>query len=283
MQSPQIQPIQSKNFRSYPILIAIMTSLQIMSTIYGRHFFYCFGFNVAVGGALFAPALFYIFQIAAECYGWQYARQIFWCNFVVNGFTTAFYYIITYIPYNDFTKPALKISYQHLMDTMWLSSISWWLGIFLAEYITSSIMSKSKNWFNGRFLIFRLLILHCLSEILLFLGLSVSLPYNGYSTTQIYHLFISAFCARTIISIILLPIAKIVIWVIQERIEQVVLFDNSLNFWTIFKWNIHEQDNIRFNSKDWKQLTTQEIKNINIKQVAHEYYANHATINIKTK
>jgi uncharacterized PurR-regulated membrane protein YhhQ (DUF165 family) len=267
-----IKPVELKTFKAYPLIVAVMASLQILTTIYGRHFFYFFGFNVAVGGVVFVPALFYIFQIVAEVYGWQYARQIFWCDFVVNFFTTVSYYLVTYIPYNDFTKPMLKVSYINLIDTMWLSSISWWLGVFLAEYVTSVMMSQSKIWYRGRFIAFRLILLHCFSEVLLFLGLSVSLPYNGYSLDQILHLFMTAFCARTIMSIILLPFVVFIISLLQKRVEKVVAFDNSRNFWNIFHWSIQDKSTVQFDYEQWNRLSAERKKRVDISKIALDYY-----------
>lgn len=283
MQYNNIIPTRVSNLKAYPLIVAIMSSLQILSTIYGRHFFYFFGFNVAVGGVIFVPALFYIFQIVSEVYGWQYARQIFWCNFAVNAFTTISYYLVKFIPYNDFTKIKLKFSYINLMDTMWLSSISWGLGVFLAQYITSVIMSKSKITYKGRFIAIRLVFMHCMSEVLLFLGLSVSLPYNGYSVTQIIHLFGTAFCARTIMAILLLPIAVILVYILQYRIEKVVVFDSSSNFFNLFQWNVKDKNTVIFNIKDWDKLSKNDRKNLDIKKVTQEYSKTHTFINIRTR
>lgn len=267
-----IKPLELKTFKAYPLIIAVMASLQILSAIYGRHFFYFFGFNVAVGGVIFVPALFYIFQIVAEVYGWQYARQIFWCDFVVNFFTTVSYYLVTFIPYNDFTKLNLKVSYINLMDTMWLSSLSWWLGVFLAEYVTSVLMSSSKIWYRGRFIALRLIFLHCFSEVLLFLGLSISLPFNGYSMEQILHLFVTAFCARTIMSVILLPVVVVIISLLQKRVEKVVAFDNSRSFWNIFHWSIQDKETIQFDYDEWSKLSAEKKKRVDISKINLDYY-----------
>jgi len=277
-----IEPAVPKVFISYPYMIVIMAVLQIMTIIYGARDFLFFGFNVAVGGVIFVPALFYTFQIVSEVYGWQYARQIFWCNFIVNVFTTISYYLVRSIPYNDFTKIKLKFSYVNLMDTMWLSSISWGLGVFLAQYITSVVMSKSRITYKGRFVAIRLVFMHCMSEVLLFLGLSVSLPYNGYSATQIIHLFGTAFCARTIMAIMLLPFAVILVYILQYHVEKVVVFDSSSNFFNIFQWNVKDKNTVTFNIKDWRKLSQKDRKNLDIKKVTQEYRKTHTLINIRT-
>ena len=84
MQKDRIRPIVPRNFNAYPFVIAVMSAIQMLCILYGRHFISVFGFNVALGNLVFTPILLYIFQIVAECYGWQYARQIVWCNFFVN-------------------------------------------------------------------------------------------------------------------------------------------------------------------------------------------------------
>ena len=68
--------VEPRNFISYPYMIAIMSVLQVLCTMYGRKFFLFLGFNASPRRLILLPIIFYIFQIVAECYGWQYARQI---------------------------------------------------------------------------------------------------------------------------------------------------------------------------------------------------------------
>lgn len=78
-----IKPIELKTFKAYPFVIVIMAVLQMLMIIYGRHLVDLFGTAVALGNLVFTPLLLYTFQIVAECYGWQYGRQIVWLNFTV--------------------------------------------------------------------------------------------------------------------------------------------------------------------------------------------------------
>jgi uncharacterized PurR-regulated membrane protein YhhQ (DUF165 family) len=75
-----IEPTQPKCFLSYPFMIAIMAVLQVCATLYGRRYVYFFGFHIGQGLLVLLPMVIYIFQIVAECYGWQYARQVVWCS-----------------------------------------------------------------------------------------------------------------------------------------------------------------------------------------------------------
>ncbi len=83
-----IEPTQPKWFVSYPFIIAIMACLQVLGSLYIRRFITFFGFDISIGSLFILPIILYTFQIVAECYGWQYCRQIVWLNFVVNGIIT---------------------------------------------------------------------------------------------------------------------------------------------------------------------------------------------------
>ena len=157
-----------ETFRAYPIVIAIMAALQMLCILYGRHFVdIVFGWHVALGNLFFTPLVIYIFQIVAECYGWQYARQMVWCNFTFNGLVTIFTFVMSYVPYSDFTHTNLRLSYQNFVDTIWLSCLINLIVIFFSDYFSTVAMSKSKIFARGRFLLLRVLIIHGISESIL--------------------------------------------------------------------------------------------------------------------
>lgn len=72
---------QPKQFVGYPVIVAIMAVLQVLTVIFGSKGFLFFGYDITAGWLILMPINFYLFQIIAECYGWQYARQIIWLNF----------------------------------------------------------------------------------------------------------------------------------------------------------------------------------------------------------
>jgi uncharacterized PurR-regulated membrane protein YhhQ (DUF165 family) len=55
---------------------------------------------VYAGLLILMPIIFYLFQIVSECYGWQYARQIIWLNFMVNLSTTIIMLSFKLSPFN---------------------------------------------------------------------------------------------------------------------------------------------------------------------------------------
>jgi hypothetical protein len=75
-----IKPVELKTFKAYPFVITVMVVLQMMSIIYGRKFVSVFGMDVFISSLIFVPLILYVFQVVAECYGWQYCRQIVWCS-----------------------------------------------------------------------------------------------------------------------------------------------------------------------------------------------------------
>lgn len=89
------------------------------------------------------------------------------------------------------------------------------------------------------------MILHLLSEIILLTGGYISLKYNHYNDYDIIKMLTGAFIARTSIALILLPIARVVIWAIQHKIEHVIVFDLKFDI-NPFKINIDNNNSVMF-------------------------------------
>lgn len=250
-------------------MIAIMACLQVLAVIYGRLFFNVMGVDASVGNVIILPIVLYCFQIVAECYGWQYARQIIWANFIVNGIITIVTFGIQYIPISSMTHEELKFSYIHLLNTVWVSASITWVVVFFSDYVASVLMCESRFQFNGRFLLLRMIILHCLAEAILVSGGLIILPFNGYSMSDTLHIMLGTFVARTASSIIMLPFARFAIWFIQHKVEKVVVFDLHTGF-NPFKFDINPAESVHFNADGWDKIDSGKI---NLKKMA-EYYSN---------
>lgn len=262
-----IEPTQPKWFVSYPFMVSIMAVLQIMAVLYSRKFILFLGLNISEGGLLFLPLVLYTFQIVSECYGWQYARQIVWCNLLVNFLSAVIYSSSVFIPYSSFNHLDLKNSYISLIDTIWVSATVSSVFVFLSDYITSALMCWSRFYWSGKFIWIRIIALHILSEIILAMGGFISLSFNNFSFNEILYFILSSFCARTIISVIMLPIIRFVIWFIQHKIEKVVVFDLHARF-NPFQFGINPTDSVQFNATGWDKIDSGKI---NLKKMS-EYY-----------
>jgi hypothetical protein len=267
-----IKPVELKTFKAYPIIIAVMAVLQMMSMIYGRKFVIFLGFNVAVNSIVFVPMILYVFQIVSECYGWQYGRQIVWCNFVFNGLATAILFGMKFVVSSSFTHEDLAFSYNHFVDTLWVSAMLNWLLIFLADYLCSVLMNYTKNIYKGYFLLIRMLLVHLLSEVVLCVGSLIALPYNGYSIDQTIHVVYQTFIARMVACAVISPFATFAVLFIQKRVEKVVAFDNSRNFWNIFHWSIQDKNTVSFDYEQWNRLSAERKKRVDINKIALDYY-----------
>ena len=267
-----IKPIELRTFKAYPFIIAMMAVLQVLCTIYARYFIDFLGFQVPLGTLVVTPVILYIFQVVAECYGWQYARQIVWCNFAVNLIFTIATYLSRYVPISVFTHTNLKDSYVALLHTMWVSSLMLCITIFIADYVATVLMARIKLLTKSRFLLMRLIMIHCITEAILVSGGFITMPYNGYSFHDTLHLIYGVFISRTIVSFVLLPFSGFVIWYIQDKVEQVVAFDTGRDSWNIFHWNIDHKNTVQFSAKDWSRLSAEKKKRVDISKIALDYY-----------
>lgn len=264
----KLNPSLPKIFWSYPFMVAIMACLQVLCTIYGLRITYFFGFSIGIGRLVLLPIILYIFQVVSECYGWQYTRQIVWCNFVVNGITTFVCLIFSYVPFASVNHTDIIFSFQHLIDKMWVPSLTNWICVFLADYAASALMCESRFQFNGRFTMSRMIIIHCISEIILLSSNFISAPSYGYSMHEIYFFVWNGFIARTIMSLMLLPFARIVVWFIQHKIEGVVVFDYKRDF-NPFKFKVDPNLSVQFSATGWDKIDSSKV---DISKIAYDFY-----------
>jgi uncharacterized PurR-regulated membrane protein YhhQ (DUF165 family) len=241
-----IKPMLPKSFASYPVLVVLMSVLQVLTVIFGHKMLYFFGFQVSAGWIFLMPIVIYIFQISAECYGWQYARQMIWLNFLVNATLAIIMCLFSLIPMSTFDHYDIEYAYKTLLAYQTAGSITMLIGMFLADCVTSSLICWSKFQFNGQYLAVRILILHCISEIIVLSGGFITGTMVGFSINTIWHFSIDSFLARSLVMLVLLPFIKIIIWFIQHKIERAIVFDLKSTF-NIFKFNINSNDFVMFN------------------------------------
>lgn len=265
----RIDPIKPKVFVGYPFIIAIMAVLQVMTVIYDDKNFIFFGLNGSTGWLLLMPIMQYLFQIVAEVYGWQYARQMVWCNFSVNLLMTIIILVFKYIPFSDLNHDDIKTAFIILMDNDKLVSMpSMLIGMLLSDLIASGLMAWSKFHWNGRYITTRILILHLVSEtIILSAGFLAGL-WAGFSVQENWSLTKDSFYARTIIMVALLPVARLVIYWLQNKVEDVIVFDYKTGF-APFTFRINPDDSVQFSATGWQTIDSRKI---DIKKIAFDFY-----------
>jgi uncharacterized PurR-regulated membrane protein YhhQ (DUF165 family) len=269
----RIDPIKPKVFVGYPFIIAIMAVLQVMTVIYDDKYFVIWGLNVSAGWFILMPVMLYLFQIVAEVYGWQYARQIIWCNFTVNILMTTIIFAFKYIPFSSsLNHEDIKSAFITLMDNDKLIDMPPMLGAMLvSDLITSSLMAWSKFHWNGRHVMIRILCLHFVSEIIILSTSFIAQPLTGYTLAETWLATRDCFIARTIIMIALLPVARLVIYWLQNKVDDVIVFDYKTSF-APFKFRINPEDSVQFSATGWQ---TVDSRNIDIKKLASTFYDEH--------
>jgi uncharacterized PurR-regulated membrane protein YhhQ (DUF165 family) len=268
LERARIDPIKPKVFVGYPFIIAIMAVLQVMTVMYDNKNFLFFGFDVSAGWLILMPVMQYLFQIVAEVYGWQYARQIVWCNFIVNVLIFLIVLSFKYIPFTGINTDAVKAGYINILDDKIAPAFMMIFAMLISDLITSALMSWSKFYWNGRHVVIRVLTLHFISEIIIVSTTFISCPFTGYSMADTWLLARDSFIARTIVMIILLPIARMVIGWLQNRVEGVIVFDYKTGF-APFKIRINPEDSVQFNADGWQKIDSSQI---DLKKVAQRFY-----------
>lgn len=239
----KIYPANARYFGSYTIMVAILSCLQVFVVLYGEQIFEIHNIALSTGWFFLLPILQYIFQIVTEVYGWEYARQLVLANFICNGLATLIYFAFHLIKFSTNyanLEPfvASSIMYNSALSAKYMYSMSLWFGMFVSDYITCLLMSWSKFQMQGKFMITRIAILHIVSEILLQSGAFVMDHFRGIPVSDTLHLILQSFTGRTIMMVALLPIAKYVIWMLQYRVEKIIVYDFKREL-LIFRLNIN--------------------------------------------
>jgi uncharacterized PurR-regulated membrane protein YhhQ (DUF165 family) len=271
---------QPQQFIGYPIIVALMAVLQVFTVIFGSRGFLFFGFDITAGWLILMPINFYLFQIVAECYGWQHARQIVWLNFIVNVTMTIILFSFKFLPFNGSNSQITHSAYTTLFNKKWIAAATMMFSMFIADYITSAIMCWSKFHWKGKLLIVRMAILHCISEIIINAGDFIVDPMNGYSFAECWRFSLDSFYARSIVMICFLPMAKLVIWWIQNRLEGVIVFDLNIKF-APFKFKINPNESVQFIAQEWREMSDVEKNKLDIAKFVMEYLSSQATVKIK--
>jgi len=258
-----------KQFIGYPVIVAIMTFMQILTVIFGNKQILLFNtFSVSLGWIWFMPLIFFSFQIVSECYGWQYARQIIWINFLINAMLAVIMYIFNHIPpHPELNKSDIENAYYIFLQYQTIPAVTMLISMFVADYISSALMCWSKFHWRGKYLIFRIIVLHCVGELVIGSGWLIIGPFYGYTFQQCISDSLDSFYARSIIMICLLPIASIVIWWIQNRLEGVIVFDLNIRF-APFKFRINPDESVQFAADGWHKL---EARKVDPKDLAAHY------------
>jgi uncharacterized PurR-regulated membrane protein YhhQ (DUF165 family) len=275
-QQCKINLAQPKSFVGYPFIIAIMAVLQVMTVIYDDKFFVFFGLNASLGWLILMPINLYLFQIVAECYGWQYARQIVWCNFIVNLLMMLIIFTFKYVPFSsNLNRADIQSAFITFMDNDKLLDMPPMLiSMLVSDLVTSALMAWSKFHWNGRHIIARVLCLHFISEIIILSSGFIASPLTGYTLLETWYGTKELFIARTIIMIVLLPVARLVIYWLQNKVEGVVVFDYKRDV-KVFSFRVNNNDTAQFYAKDWNELPVKSKKVFNIERAVLLYHSTH--------
>lgn len=257
-----------KPFVGYPVIVALMAVLQVLTVVFGNKMFMFFGFQVSAGWIYLMPIVFYLFQIVAECYGWQYARQIMWINIIVNLMLSIIMSAFSMIPANmNIDHADIETAYTTLLNYQTAPAINMLISMFVADYITSALMCWSKFHWKGKNIVIRMAILHCIAELIIGSGWLLIGPMHGYTVAECWRQVLDSFYARTLVMIALLPVGSFVIKWIQSSLEGVTVFDLNIRF-SPFKFKINPEESVQFSTADWHKIAD---KKIDPKTLANHY------------
>lgn len=218
-----------KTFKTYPILISILVTTQLICLIYARRQVDIYGLPVNVSGIIF-PIDIYLFEIMGECFGYEYARQAVWIDSLSHLIFIVFILLIATLPYSQFMHEDISFSYSHLINVTWISSVGSLIGTFCGDLFSARFIPQTKLFLKGGYVLPRFLISHMGSEtITISIGYMIIFLSTGYNISQISVLIGSTLLFKFIAAILLLPIARFIVKLIK-KIEKTDAFDYKQDY-----------------------------------------------------
>lgn len=218
-------------FICYPILLTVLITVQLICFIFARRQIDFFNYPVNVSGMIF-PLNLYLIEIIGECYGYEYSRQTVWLNVIAHILFILAVVIISGFQYPDFMHSDLTFSYQKLIDISWIVALGSLLGTFFGDLFSARYIPNLKVILHGKFIFLRLLLCQIVSEIIVTSSYLISFLTNNYTFAETIHLIYYTVIIKSIIAILLYPLARAVISIIKQ-IEKIEAFDFKQDYKTL--------------------------------------------------
>lgn len=223
------------SFKYYHIFITTIVAIQLMCFILVKRQISIFGITTTASGILF-PLDIYLFELIGYCYGFEYSRQAIWINTFFHFVFFTVIQICNILPYGTEMKPEYIHAYHTLFHySIWII-VGSLIGEFCGEYFSSSIVPRFKVIFESQYTKTILFITHIISELI-----TISISYtitnlpDGYTVLQIAKLVLGTILIKTIVAILLLPIAQKMIHIVRKS-EGFDIYDYNQNY-SLFKFN----------------------------------------------
>ncbi len=222
---------QKNQFAIYPLLITLLITSQIICFIFARRQVDIFGYPVNVSGIIF-PIDLYLIEIIGECYSYEHSRQAAWLNTLVHILFIIPTFIISKLPYSSFMHDDITFAYQHLIDISWVVAIGSLFGTFFGDMFSARYVPKLKIILKSKFTFVRLILCQIISEMIVTSSYLISFLTNNYTLDQTLSLIIHTIVIKSIIALILYPVAKSIINLVKQ-VEKIEGFDFKQDYKTL--------------------------------------------------
>ncbi len=222
-------------FKYYHILITLIVSIQLMCFILVKRQISFFGITTTASGILF-PLDIYLFEIIGYCYGYEFSRQAVWINSLAHVLFFGIIELCNILPYGTEMKISYIQAYQVMFQYSFWIVVGSFVGNFFGDFFSAVVVPRSKVFFDSRFTIISIFIVHLMSEFIIISisYLFINIP-DGYTIPQIARIIYGTMLVKTAVALVLLPIAKYLIKFIKNA-EGMDIFDQNQNY-SLFKFN----------------------------------------------
>lgn len=184
----------------------------------------CFLFS---GGTLIIPIAFFIQNITTEVYGYTKSRHLVQVTLFIVAIAVFYQYGLTFLPVSKH-MPAVQHGYRAVFSVIPIHIIAFIISAFFGNIINDYIISKTKIYFHGKYLLRRFMMATIIGEAFYMMIASLTwLPYLSFKT-QFWFLTIS-YIYRIIFEAATLPLSY---WLVQfiKNYEKIDVYDTQTRY-----------------------------------------------------
>ena len=217
---------ESVNFKIYPILLTIFTTLWVSSNVAAIKFVTLFGCRLT-GGLITFPLAAVLNNIITEVYGYKNSRLAIWMGVLVNLLFVGTLYLVYLLPSSHDWK--LDSAFKSILLPSLRIIIGSILAFLISEMVNAYLIVKMKLKFTKNHLFLRLLLASSISFMLDITIFMMSAFYGKIHNDVLFHLIILAYLKKVVCQIGLYPLGYVLIKRLKLY-EKIEISDLKTNF-----------------------------------------------------
>jgi queuosine precursor transporter len=180
------------------------------------------------GGTWIIPFSFFVQDITTEVYGYAKSRQLIQLTILILLIYIFYLKITTFFPTPEFKN--INYSYDEVFHSLPKHLLALIVAIFASNLVSDYLLSKSKNYFNGKYLAGRFIISSAIGSLILqFVGTTTAWLGDLKFNTQILPFVVFSYSYKIIFEVVTAPVGVYICrWL--KNAENIDIYDKNTNY-----------------------------------------------------